>query len=196
MNIGNKTTSLPVNKVFFFNPPFFSHWIERTVWIWKKKWGSVEGGGERKMSLSTASYLARRAAQKQKVRLLYRRALRDTLNWAVHRHLFYQDVIPQFFIPFLGFLLSQIEFELPQSSHSSDLLVFLGWWASQEVRCQQKCGKFMSSLLLLCFFVFDCCLNLLFFVNPNCGSEDFNVWYDRTVLLVCCADLHTLDNHQ
>ncbi|KAL2925111.1 NADH dehydrogenase [ubiquinone] 1 beta subcomplex subunit 9 [Bienertia sinuspersici] len=43
------------------------------------------------MSLSTTSYLARRAAQKQKVRILYRRALRDTLNWAVHRHLFYQD---------------------------------------------------------------------------------------------------------
>ncbi|CAO2813478.1 unnamed protein product [Amaranthus hypochondriacus] len=43
------------------------------------------------MSLSTASYLARRAAQKQKVRILYRRALRDTLNWAVHRHIFYKD---------------------------------------------------------------------------------------------------------
>ena len=41
---------------------------------------------------STAGYLARRAAQKERVRLLYRRALRDTLNWAVHRHLFYQDV--------------------------------------------------------------------------------------------------------
>ncbi|GFP85940.1 NADH dehydrogenase [ubiquinone] 1 beta subcomplex subunit 9 [Phtheirospermum japonicum] len=43
------------------------------------------------MSLSTASYLARRAAQKEKVRILYRRALKDTLNWAVHRHLFYND---------------------------------------------------------------------------------------------------------
>ncbi|XP_010929913.1 NADH dehydrogenase [ubiquinone] 1 beta subcomplex subunit 9 [Elaeis guineensis] len=43
------------------------------------------------MSVSTASYLARRAAQKERVRILYRRALRDTLNWAVHRHLFYQD---------------------------------------------------------------------------------------------------------
>uniref|UniRef100_B6U973 NADH dehydrogenase [ubiquinone] 1 beta subcomplex subunit 9 n=1 Tax=Zea mays TaxID=4577 RepID=B6U973_MAIZE len=40
---------------------------------------------------STAGYLARRAAQKERVRLLYRRALKDTLNWAVHRHLFYQD---------------------------------------------------------------------------------------------------------
>eukprot|EP00262_Sarcandra_glabra_P007324 TRINITY_DN2003_c0_g1_i2.p1 TRINITY_DN2003_c0_g1~~TRINITY_DN2003_c0_g1_i2.p1 ORF type:complete len:118 (+),score=25.13 TRINITY_DN2003_c0_g1_i2:292-645(+) len=44
------------------------------------------------MSLSgTATYLARRAAQKERVRLLYRKALKDTLNWAVHRHLFYQD---------------------------------------------------------------------------------------------------------
>ncbi|GJN39343.1 hypothetical protein PR202_gb28454 [Eleusine coracana subsp. coracana] len=41
---------------------------------------------------TTAGYLARRAAQKERVRLLYRRALKDTLNWAVHRHLFYQDV--------------------------------------------------------------------------------------------------------
>ncbi|TKW23418.1 hypothetical protein SEVIR_4G290600v4 [Setaria viridis] len=40
---------------------------------------------------STAGYLARRAGQKERVRLLYRRALKDTLNWAVHRHLFYQD---------------------------------------------------------------------------------------------------------
>ncbi|GAB4837834.1 NADH dehydrogenase [ubiquinone] 1 beta subcomplex subunit 9 [Ancistrocladus abbreviatus] len=39
----------------------------------------------------SASYVARRAAQKQRVRLLYRRALRETLNWAVHRHLFYED---------------------------------------------------------------------------------------------------------
>ncbi|KAG7010888.1 NADH dehydrogenase [ubiquinone] 1 beta subcomplex subunit 9, partial [Cucurbita argyrosperma subsp. argyrosperma] len=44
------------------------------------------------MSLSsTAGYLARRAAQKERVRILYRRALKDTLNWAVHRHLFYRD---------------------------------------------------------------------------------------------------------
>ncbi|KAG8074631.1 hypothetical protein GUJ93_ZPchr0006g44967 [Zizania palustris] len=40
---------------------------------------------------TTAGYLARRAAQKERVRLLYRSALKDTLNWAVHRHLFYQD---------------------------------------------------------------------------------------------------------
>ncbi|KAL6504913.1 NADH dehydrogenase [ubiquinone] 1 beta subcomplex subunit 9 [Orobanche hederae] len=43
------------------------------------------------MSLATASYLTRRAAQKERVRTLYRRALKDTLNWAVHRHLFYHD---------------------------------------------------------------------------------------------------------
>ncbi|KAL6211487.1 hypothetical protein ACLB2K_016712 [Fragaria x ananassa] len=41
--------------------------------------------------VSTAAYIARRAAQKERVRILYRRALKDTLNWAVHRHLFYQD---------------------------------------------------------------------------------------------------------
>ncbi|KAL6504561.1 NADH dehydrogenase [ubiquinone] 1 beta subcomplex subunit 9 [Orobanche gracilis] len=43
------------------------------------------------MSLATASYVSRRAAQKERVRTLYRRALKDTLNWAVHRHLFYHD---------------------------------------------------------------------------------------------------------
>ncbi|XP_023007340.1 NADH dehydrogenase [ubiquinone] 1 beta subcomplex subunit 9-like [Cucurbita maxima] len=40
---------------------------------------------------STAGYLARRAAQRERVRILYRRALKETLNWAVHRHLFYRD---------------------------------------------------------------------------------------------------------
>ncbi|GKB01750.1 zf-CCHC domain-containing protein, partial [Tanacetum coccineum] len=42
------------------------------------------------MSLA-ASYVARRAAQKERVRILYRRALKDTLTWAVHRHCFYPD---------------------------------------------------------------------------------------------------------
>ncbi|EXB43289.1 hypothetical protein L484_004478 [Morus notabilis] len=42
-------------------------------------------------AVSTAGYLARRAAQKERVRILYRRALKNTLNWAVHRHLFYSD---------------------------------------------------------------------------------------------------------
>lgn len=45
-------------------------------------------------ALQSAGYLARRAAQKERVRILYRRALKDTLNWAVHRHLFYKDVSP------------------------------------------------------------------------------------------------------
>ncbi|CAL0318937.1 unnamed protein product [Lupinus luteus] len=40
---------------------------------------------------SSVAYFARRAAQKERVRILYRRALKDTLNWAVHRHLFYED---------------------------------------------------------------------------------------------------------
>ncbi|XP_011627231.1 NADH dehydrogenase [ubiquinone] 1 beta subcomplex subunit 9 isoform X3 [Amborella trichopoda] len=38
-----------------------------------------------------ATYLARRAAQKERVRILYRRALKDALNWAVHRHIFYES---------------------------------------------------------------------------------------------------------
>ncbi|XP_057456500.1 NADH dehydrogenase [ubiquinone] 1 beta subcomplex subunit 9 [Lotus japonicus] len=41
--------------------------------------------------MSVTAYFARRAAQKERVRILYRRALKDTLNWAVHRHLFYDD---------------------------------------------------------------------------------------------------------
>ena len=52
------------------------------------------------MSLATASYAARRAVQKERVRILYRRALKDTLNWAVHRHLFYNDVL----FSLLGFM--------------------------------------------------------------------------------------------
>jgi NADH dehydrogenase (ubiquinone) 1 beta subcomplex subunit 9 len=54
---------------------------------------------------STAGYLARRAAQKERVRLLYRRALKDTLNWAVHRHLFYQDVSSPFLLSNLDLIL-------------------------------------------------------------------------------------------
>lgn len=56
----------------------------------RKRKGKDKGAAARSMA-STAGYLARRAAQKERVRLLYRRALKDTLNWAVHRHLFYQD---------------------------------------------------------------------------------------------------------
>ncbi|RZR99918.1 hypothetical protein BHM03_00029543 [Ensete ventricosum] len=41
---------------------------------------------------AAAAYLGRRAAQKERVRLLYRRALKDTLNWTVNRHHFYKHV--------------------------------------------------------------------------------------------------------
>ncbi|KAM2623932.1 hypothetical protein EV1_031315 [Malus domestica] len=41
--------------------------------------------------VSTAAYVACQAAQKEKVQILYRRAFRDTLNWAIHRLLFYPD---------------------------------------------------------------------------------------------------------
>ncbi|KAM1036710.1 hypothetical protein ACFX13_032335 [Malus domestica] len=41
--------------------------------------------------VSTVVYVARQAAQKEKVQILYRRALKDTLNWAVHRLFFYPD---------------------------------------------------------------------------------------------------------
>jgi len=57
----------------------------------ERRKGAAAAAAGRSMA-STAGYLARRAAQKERVRLLYRRALKDTLNWAVHRHLFYQDV--------------------------------------------------------------------------------------------------------
>ncbi|KAL4385642.1 hypothetical protein GQ457_15G013260 [Hibiscus cannabinus] len=53
--------------------------------LWKKAKAAEMSGA------ATAAYLTRRAAQKERVRILYRRALKDTLNWAVHRHLFYQD---------------------------------------------------------------------------------------------------------
>ncbi|KAI3788301.1 hypothetical protein L2E82_01062 [Cichorium intybus] len=38
-----------------------------------------------------ASYTAKRVVHKEKVRTLYRQVLKNTLNWAVHRHLFYPD---------------------------------------------------------------------------------------------------------
>ncbi|MQM07282.1 hypothetical protein Taro_040117, partial [Colocasia esculenta] len=53
--------------------------------------GSRSSGSTMSALLGTASYLSRRAAQKERVRILYRQVLKDTLNWAVHRHLFYQD---------------------------------------------------------------------------------------------------------
>ncbi|TXG64658.1 hypothetical protein EZV62_011652 [Acer yangbiense] len=52
--------------------------------IEKQKRRLIEREREREMSsaVSTTAYLARRAAQKERVRILYRRALKDTLNWA------------------------------------------------------------------------------------------------------------------
>merc|ERR1712226_1064175 len=58
--------------------------------VWKEREREREREGEMSLA-STAGYVARRAAQRERVRILYRRALKDTLNWAVHRHLFYQD---------------------------------------------------------------------------------------------------------
>ncbi|KAL9671792.1 hypothetical protein QQ045_009365 [Rhodiola kirilowii] len=46
--------------------------------------------GESAMS-GIAAYVARGAAQKERGRILYRRALKDTLNRDVHRHIFDQD---------------------------------------------------------------------------------------------------------
>ncbi|KAK1261290.1 NADH dehydrogenase [ubiquinone] 1 beta subcomplex subunit 9 [Acorus gramineus] len=43
------------------------------------------------MGSTIANYLLRRASQKERVRILYRRALKDTLNWSVHRHMFYSE---------------------------------------------------------------------------------------------------------
>lgn len=86
------------------------------------------------MSLASASYLARRAAQKERVRILYRRALKDTLNWAVHRHLFYPDVS----FHFLGFYFCPL---LPSFAH----LFFL-------FRSQSRL-LFFFFFLLFCVFV-------------------------------------------
>jgi len=86
---------------------------------------------------STAGYLARRAAQKERVRLLYRRALKDTLNWAVHRHLFYQDVSSPFPLSNPGSRSSSL---LPDGSD----LVFLscaGAGSQGQVRGQPTCGE-------------------------------------------------------
>ncbi|KAK1296655.1 NADH dehydrogenase [ubiquinone] 1 beta subcomplex subunit 9 [Acorus calamus] len=43
------------------------------------------------MSSTIANYLLRRASQKERVRILYRKALKDTLNWSVHRYMFYPE---------------------------------------------------------------------------------------------------------
>ena len=86
---------------------------------------------------STAGYLARRAAQKERVRLLYRRALKGTLNWAVHRHLFYQDVGSPFPLSNPGSRSSSL------LADGSDL-VFLscaGVGSQGQVRGQPTCGE-------------------------------------------------------
>ena len=51
----------------------------REVWCWPQS--RLGEGGRRRRGIERA----------EKVPILYRRALRDTLNWAVHRHLFYPD---------------------------------------------------------------------------------------------------------
>ena len=87
---------------------------------------------------STAGYLARRAAQKERVRLLYRRALKDTLNWAVHRHLFYQDVSSPF-------PLSNPDLDPPPCSRMdlSDIVLLscAGVGSQGQVRGQPTCGE-------------------------------------------------------
>jgi len=86
---------------------------------------------------STAGFLARRAAQKERVRLLYRRALKGTLNWAVHRHLFYQDVSSPFPLSNPGSRSSSL------LADGSDL-VFLscaGVGSQGQVRGQPTCGE-------------------------------------------------------
>jgi len=87
---------------------------------------------------STAGYLARRAAQKERVRLLYRRALKGTLNWAVHRHLFYQDVGSPF-------PLSNPDLDPPPCSRMdlSDIVLLscAGVGSQGQVRGQPTCGE-------------------------------------------------------
>uniref|UniRef100_A0A7I4E1N8 NADH dehydrogenase [ubiquinone] 1 beta subcomplex subunit 9 n=1 Tax=Physcomitrium patens TaxID=3218 RepID=A0A7I4E1N8_PHYPA len=41
--------------------------------------------------MSTAAVAARRALQQQRTRVLYRKALRNVLSWAVHRDIFYVE---------------------------------------------------------------------------------------------------------
>jgi hypothetical protein len=44
-------------------------------------------------TMSTAAIAARRALQQQRARVLYRRALRNVLSYAVHRDIFYVEVL-------------------------------------------------------------------------------------------------------
>lgn len=43
------------------------------------------------LAATASTYITRRTAQKERVRLLYRRCLKDALSWAVHRRLFWED---------------------------------------------------------------------------------------------------------
>ena len=102
------------------------------------------GGAETETAMSVtsmAAYLARRAAQKERVRILYRRALKDTLNWAVHRHLFYDDVSS---IADLTLLLTA---DLAESFNrfnyiavSFSFFFFSGFEFARKVRGKQTCG--------------------------------------------------------
>ena len=94
---------------------------------------------EREMS-ATASYLARRAAQKERVRILYRRALKDTLNWAVHRHLFYQDVFPFFFFSFLPRFSAILIYFSRVLFHFT--LFFIFWYSSSSFQASDLREKF------------------------------------------------------
>lgn len=92
-----------------------------------------------KMSVSTTAYLARRAAQKERVQIPYRRALRDTLNWAVHRHLFYQDVhFPNLNISFRSHSNSALTYVI----NTKFFFINPGFEPPREVRRQKACGSF------------------------------------------------------
>lgn len=91
------------------------------------------------MSVSTTAYLARRAAQKERVQIPYRRALRDTLNWAVHRHLFYQDVhFPNLNISFRSHSNSALTYVI----NTKFFFINPGFEPPREVRRQKACGSF------------------------------------------------------
>lgn len=128
--------------------------------------------------LSTAGYLARRAAQKERVRILYRRALKDTLNWAVHRHLFYKDVFV-FFIPIshfivLTFLRSWTDFVIDSSNlpliQASDLRE--RFEAHRHVVCS------LSVPLIDFFFVIFLCFRWVEIscISTSCELIDIGVW--------------------
>jgi hypothetical protein len=118
---------------------------------------------------STAAYFARRAAQKERVRILYRRALKDTLNWAVHRHIFYRDVSlflrsPNRTWTFWFFTDLSFWFLIP-----FDLRYLSGFWSAWEVQCQPRCGLFSSPFILhtSLFALFHCWLLKCLIIRRN-----------------------------